>query len=123
MIKFVIKKLNGDAMFIFHALPDLPDEIFAKTKCQWYITENKKPIPIKNATMGSYFFSAEQIELDGYTGKYLYCEYTNTTTNETIQTEHVKLYYDVNKMIKAGVVFDAISHFDENGDIIDDISL
>ncbi|MEH7291217.1 hypothetical protein COK90_20835 [Priestia megaterium] len=120
MIKYAIRLHNNnrDASLIFHAAPD--SEGHPLSKFQWYLTEDKNLVgqPIEYALYESYITHTKRIKEEGYEGLYLYCKFTYIETNKENKTEFIKLFSDVNKIIDSGIVFDEISKYDENGQII-----
>ncbi|MBU3173354.1 hypothetical protein [Clostridium estertheticum] len=113
MLKYAIKHKNNDVL-IFHALPNV------MTKFQWYISENvfEQGVPIDGQIYESYSLSAEIIKENTYVGKYLYCEYLATESNQYQKTEYIQLGLSIDSMINNGTIFDDISKFSEQGDIV-----
>ncbi|MEC1050928.1 hypothetical protein P9B97_02375 [Bacillus paralicheniformis] len=117
MIKYAIRLHNNsqDAHLIFHATPDL-----THYNWQWYLTEDKKHEgkPIKGEFYQSYGTTTDLIKKFGEEGKYIYCKYIDRNTHQEYKSELIRLYSDINKIINSGTLFDDISEYDENGDII-----
>lgn len=114
MEKYGIKSKDNNDILIFHALPN------ETTKFQWYISENihEKGQPINQQTYESYILSIEVIKRKKFIGKYLYCEYLIAWLNQYQKTEYIKLGLSIDSMVDDGVVFDDISKFDEQGNIV-----
>lgn len=121
MIKYAIKlhDNNHDAHLIFHATPTWPP-IDPFYKHQWYLTEdeNSMGFPIQEESYEMYTTTTEQIKEKGYDGWYLYCKRTDIKTFQENNTEFIRLYSDIYKIINSGTVFDDISAYDENGNIL-----
>lgn len=114
MKKYGIKSKDNNDILIFHALPN---EV---TKFQWYISENihENGKPINEQIYESYTLSTEVIKRKNFVGKYLYCEYLIQGLNQYEKTEYIKLDLNIDSMVDSGVIFDDISKFDEDGNII-----
>lgn len=114
MEKFGIKTKDNNDILIFHALPHVT------TKFQWYIAENidEEGQPIDKQIYESYQLSIEIIKRKKFVGKYLYCEYLIPELNKYQKTEYIRLGLSVESMINAGVVFDDIFKFDEQGYLV-----
>ncbi|EGT0000205.1 hypothetical protein I9Y31_002498 [Clostridium perfringens] len=114
MKKFGIKTKDNNDILIFHALPHVT------TKFQWYIAENidEEGQPIDKQIYESYTLSTEVIKRKNFVGKYLYCEYLIHGLNQYQKTEYIRLDLSVESMINAGVVFDDIFKFDEQGNLV-----
>lgn len=114
MEKYGIKSKDNNDILIFHALPN---EI---TKFQWYISENiyDKGKPIDGQIYELYTLSTEVIKRKNFVGKYLYCEYLIPGLNQYQKTEYIRLDLSIDSMVNDGVVFDDISKFDEQGNIV-----
>lgn len=53
-----------------------------------------------------------------YNDKYLYCKYLDKNKNSYEKTEYIKLDLTVDSMVNEGIIFDDISEFDEQGNIV-----
>ena len=114
MIKYGIKSKNNNDVLIFHALPN---EI---TISQWYITESSDSNGslIEGQKYESITLTAEIIKEKNYEGKYLYCEYLALGSSLLLKTECVKIGSNIDEMLNDGTIFDNISKFDEQGNIV-----
>lgn len=114
MKKYGIKSKDNNDILIFHALPN------ETAKFQWYISENinEKGRPINGQIYESYTLSTEVIKRKNFVGKYLYCEYLVQGLNQYEKTEYIKLDLNIDSMVNSGVIFDDISKFDEQGNIV-----
>ena len=123
MKKHVVRlhKNNHDAHLIFHATPATrkinPYDLFEH---QWYITEdeNTAGFPIEEENFEIYATTTELIKEKDYDSLYLYCKHIDKKTNLENNTEFIRLYSDVNKILDSETIFDDISAYDENGDFI-----
>jgi hypothetical protein len=113
MLKYAIESKNEDIL-IFHALPK------GKAKFQWYVSENicEQGVPIEGEIYESYTLSADNIKENNYLGRYLHCEYLSTKSNHYQETEYVQLEMSIDSMINNGLIFDNISKFDKQGNIV-----
>ncbi len=123
MKKHIIKlhKNNHDAHLIFHATPTYPkNDPYNIYEHQWYITEDENVVgfPIEGESFEMYATTTELIKENEYDGLYLYCKRIDIMTNEENNTEFIRLYSDFNKIIDSGTVFDDISAYDQNGNLV-----
>ncbi|WP_040414540.1 hypothetical protein [Clostridium thermobutyricum] len=114
MKKYGVKSKNNNDIFIFHALPK------KITKFQWYISEKSNEIGkvIEGEIYESITLSTKLIAEKMYDGKYLYCKYLDKNKNSYEKTEYIKLDLTVDSMVNEGIIFDDISEFDEQGNIV-----
>ncbi|MFA2561919.1 hypothetical protein ABR780_26300 [Bacillus cereus] len=116
--KHVIRLHNSehDAHLIFHATPTRAQEFYDH---QWYITQSETVIgvPIKEECYEMLILTTELIKEEGYDGLYLYCKRTNKRTGKESNTELIRLYSNVNKIIDSDTIFDHIKEYDEHGEI------
>ncbi|GAF66438.1 putative glycosyltransferase [Bacillus sp. TS-2] len=113
-----LHKNNHDGHLIFHATPTYPKiNPYNLFEHHWYITEAKDTVgfPIEGECFEMYVTTTQLIKEKNYDGLYLYCKRIDKKTNAVNNTEFVKLYSDVNKILNCGTVFDDISVYDENG--------
>ena len=117
MIKYAIRlyKNESHAHFIFHSTPSQTGYIW-----QWYITKdtNEEGRPLVTQKYQSFGTTTDLIQKKGLEGLYLYCKYIDRETKQEFQTEYIRLYSDIDRMIEEGVVFDDVSHYNEHGMII-----
>lgn len=117
MLKFAIRlhKNKSEAHLIFHATPNETRYFW-----QWYVTEDKnvEGNKIEGQEYQSYPISTELIKKKGFNGLYLYCKFIHIDTNQEYKTEYIRLYSDVDKIIEEGTVFDDISQYNEEGNIV-----
>ena len=123
MKKHVIRlyKNNHDAHLIFHATPTMPElNPYDLFEHQWYITKDKNTagFPIEGERFEMYATMTELIKEKEYDGLYLYCKRIDKKTSVEKNTEFIRLYSDVNKILDSGTVFDDISAYDKNGNIL-----
>lgn len=122
MKKLVIRlnENNHNAHLIFHASKTTPKvSPYDLFEHQWYITENENKVglPIDGENFEMYTTTTELIKEKDYDGLYLYCKRIDKKTNIENNTEYIRLYSDINKILESGTVFDDISTYDENGNI------
>lgn len=115
MLMYAIKSKKNNDVLIFHALPN------GMAKFQWYISESiyDQGIPIYGQIYESYTISAEIIKENNYVGKYLHCEYLTKESNHYQTTNYVQLGLSIDSMINNGNIFDDISEFNEQGNIVE----
>ncbi|MBG9730790.1 hypothetical protein ABD87_14940 [Lysinibacillus sphaericus] len=126
MKKFAIRRnnINHDAHLIFHATPKMPNDphdfdAYDLYEHQWYLTKdiNVVGFPIIGECYEMYTTSTNLIKEKDYDGLYLYCKRIDKKSNKVNNTEFIRLYSDVNKIITSGTVFDDLSNYDEDGNI------
>lgn len=114
MDKYGIKSKDNNDILIFHALPN------ETTNFQWYISESiyEKGRAIDGQTYESYTLSMEKIKENNFIGKYIYCEYLIPGSSQYQKTEYIKLGLSIDNMVNEGIVFDDISGFNTQGDLM-----
>lgn len=119
MKKTAIRLHNNkqEAHLIFHATPIFPKNAYEFYDHQWYMTESENTIgvPIKEQCHEMFIITTELIKEKNYNGLYLYCKRTDLKTGKESNTEFIRLYSEVNKIIDSGTIFDDISEYNEHG--------
>lgn len=114
MLKYAIKSKDNNDVLIFHALPN------TITKFQWYISKNiyEQGLPIDNQIYESYTLTTQTIKENNFIDKYIHCEYLSIKSNNYEKTEYVQLDLSIDSMVKHGTIFDDISIFNKQGNIV-----